>query len=179
MIGISSASEKGCNLKGQDMRRSHDGTSMRFRKAMSLMVAGGLAAAFGCLSFAALARPLVPAERRYDYYSGRLADCADPHVLARIQSRFYDRESEFWKSGLQILGFDRVREIGMRTNGLDYIPRRYCMAQAHLNDQSARTVSYSIVDDMGIIGWGFGVDWCVAGLDRNYADAPNCKMARP
>ena len=161
------------------MRRSREGTAKRMRKAMSLMLAGAMAATFGCISFAALARPLVPAEKRFDYYSAQLPSCADPRVLERIQSRFYDRESEFWKSGLAIVGFDQVREIGMRTNGLDYIPRRYCMGRAALNDRSARTVSYSIVEDMGIIGWGFGVDWCVAGLDRNYADAPNCKMARP
>ena len=161
------------------MRRSHEATARRVRKAMSLILAGGMAAAFGCVAFAASARPLVPAERRYDYYWAQLPSCADPRVLERIQSRFYDRESEYWKSGLAIVGYDEVREIGMRTNGLDYIPRRYCMARAVLNDRSVRTVFYSIIEDMGIIGWGFGVDWCVAGLDRNYANAPNCKMARP
>ncbi|QXX76338.1 hypothetical protein [Methylovirgula sp. HY1] len=161
------------------MQRSQDGASMRFRTAVSFLAAGGIAAVLGCFSFAALARPIVPAERRYDYYWAQLPSCADPRVLSRIQSRFYQRESEFWKSGLAILGFDRIREIGLRTNGLDYIPRRYCMAQALMNNRSGPTVSYSIVEDMGIIGWGFGVDWCVAGLDRNYADAPNCKMVRP
>ena len=30
-----------------------------------------------------------------------------------------------------------------------------------------------------MIGWGYGVEWCVHGLDRNHAFAPNCKMARP
>ena len=38
---------------------------------------------------------------------------------------------------------------------------------------------YSINEDLGIIGFGFGVEWCVGGLDRNDAYAPNCKMARP
>lgn len=161
------------------MQRSHDGTARRFRKAMSLMVAGAFTAAFGCLSFAALARPLVPAEQRYDYYWEQLPSCADPRVLARIQARFHDRESEFWRSGLEILGVDEIRETGLRSNGLDYIPRRYCVARAYLNDQSARPVAYSVIEDMGIIGWGFGVDWCVTGLDRNYADAPNCKMTGP
>ncbi len=161
------------------MRKFHDGAAVLARKAVLLLAAGVMAAVFGCSSFAALARPLVPAEHRYDYYSGRLPSCGDPYVFERIQSRFHDRESEFWKSGLEILGFDEVREVGMRSNGLDYIPRRYCMARAHMNNQSVRTVSYAIAEGMGIIGFGFGVDWCVAGLDRNYADAPNCKMARP
>ncbi len=161
------------------MRRFHDAAAVLARRAVSLLAVGVMGAASSCLSIAVQARPLVPAEHRYDYYSGRLPSCDDPNVLERIQSRFHDRESEFWKSGLEIRGFDEVREIGLRTNGLDYIPRRYCTARAYFNDQSARTASYSIVEDMGIIGFGFGVDWCVAGLDRNYAYAPNCKVAQP
>ena len=31
----------------------------------------------------------------------------------------------------------------------------------------------------GIIGWGYGVEWCVVGLDRNKAFSPRCKMAGP
>lgn len=124
-------------------------------------------------------RPQIPAEHRYDYYEGVLPACADPAVFERIQSRFYARESEFWKSGLAIVGFDDVREIGFRSNGLDLIPRRYCVAKAQMNNQSVRKVSYTIDEDLGIIGWGFDVEWCVEGLDRNYAYAPDCKMARP
>ncbi len=86
----------------------------------------------------------------------------------------------FGTPGLRILGFERIQEIGYRTNGLDYIPRRYCVALADMNDGKIREISYSIDQDLGIIGWfGFGVEWCVGGLDRNDAYAPNCKMARP
>lgn len=161
------------------MHKVGDPVAARARNAVLLLVAGVFAAAFASWAAAAIARPLVPAERRYDYYSGRVPVCNDPSVFERIQSRFAAREGEFWKSGLAILGFDRVREIGMRSNGLDLIPRRYCMARALMNDGRRREVSYTIAEGMGIIGWGFGVDWCVAGLDRNYAHAPNCKMARP
>jgi hypothetical protein len=160
------------------MRKFHDRASL-MRKAISLTSAGLLMADFLCLCCAVQARPLVPAERRYDYYEGALPNCADPQVFERIQSHFNEREAEFWKSGLVIVGFDAPREIGLRSNGLDYIPRRYCVARVLLNNQSAREVSYSIVEDQGIIGFSFGVDWCVSGLDRNYADAPNCRMARP
>lgn len=150
-------------------------------KTVSAMAIAAVAAPFSYVPVSAQSgrRPVVPAERRYDYYSGQLPNCGDPSVLERIQSRFHDRESEFWKSGLDIAGFNEIREIGMRSNGLDYIPRRYCAALAHFNDQSARKVSYSIVEGEGIIGLGFGVDWCVVGLDRNYADAPNCQLERP
>ena len=30
-----------------------------------------------------------------------------------------------------------------------------------------------------MIGSSWGVEWCVVGLDRNWAYNPACKMARP
>ena len=152
--------------------KSPDGLMMRFLPMLAILLAASA-------NVPSEARPLVPAERRYSPYSGVLPACADPAVLERIQSRFHDRESEFWNSGLEIVGFERVDEIGYRTNGLDYIPRRYCTARAYMNDQKLRSVSFSIAEDLGIIGIGFGVDWCVSGLDRLNAYAPDCKMARP
>jgi hypothetical protein len=145
-----------------------------------LAVCTAALAATGAALAPAVARPLVPAERRYIPYYDLVPACADPAVFERIQGRFHDRESEFWNTGLEILGFDEVREIGYKTNGYDYIPRRYCIARAYLNDaKKPHQVSYSINEDLGIIGFGFGVEWCVGGLDRNDAYAPNCKMARP
>lgn len=148
-------------------------------RALRLASAAVIAFAAGYASLAALARPQVPAEDRYDSYRGILPGCTDPAVFERIQSRFHAREAEFWKSGLEIVSLDQVREIGFRSNGLDLIPRRYCTAKAQMNNQSVRDVSYSIDEDLGIIGWGFDVEWCLEGLDRNYAYAPDCKIARP
>ena len=131
------------------------------------------------LAGAVEARPLTPAEQRYSRYSGALPACDDPTVLSRIQSRFSTRESGYWNSPLEIQGYDRVREIGWRSWGADHIPRRYCMARGYFNDMKLRQVSYWIGEDLGMIGWGYGVEWCVHGLDRNHAFAPDCKMARP
>jgi hypothetical protein len=152
-------------------------SSWSFRRSFWAVLAVALAA--GASLDAASARPLVPAERRYLPYTGVLLACDDPAVFERIQGRFHDRESEFWNTGLEIMGFVEVKEIGYKTNGEDYIPRRFCSARAYLNDEKPRQLSYSIGEDLGIIGYGFGVEWCVAGLDRNDAYAPNCKMARP
>lgn len=124
-------------------------------------------------------RPLVPAERQYIPYNADLPACDDPAALERLQTRFHEQESQFWKTGLEILGFDEVREIGYRANGLDYIPRRYCRARAYMNDEIWRPVSFSIIKDAGLIGAQDDVEWCVEGLDRMDAYAPSCKMARP
>ena len=138
-----------------------------------------VAAALASNAPVANARPLTPAENRLQSYSGAVPPCTEASALEAIQSRFKDREDEYWHSGLAIVSFDRVDEIGFRSNGLDYIPRRYCLARAVMSDQKLRTVSYSIGEATGSIGFTDGVDFCVAGLDRNDAYSPTCKMARP
>lgn len=132
------------------------------------------------VSFEANARPMVPAEKRYLPYLGRLPLCDNADVLNKISSRFSSTESEYWQSGLEIVGYNGVAEIGNRTIGLDYIPRRYCIARATFNSGAVSTVSYAIAEDLGLIGFqGWGVEWCVEGLDRERSSAPGCKMKRP
>ncbi len=128
---------------------------------------------------AALARPVVPAEKRYYDYDGDLPACDDPGVLDRIKDRFSAKESEYWNTSLEIVSYDRVKPIANRPWGLDHIPRNFCTARALLNDNSFHEVSYSVAEGQGMIGFGYGVEWCVQGLDRNLAYAPNCQLARP
>ena len=120
-----------------------------------------------------------PAESRLWGFSPELPACADGFVLAEIQREFWDRERDYWNSALSLDAFDGVREIGYRTNGLSYIPRRWCEARAQFNDGALRKVVYQIGQGLGFIGAGWGVEWCVDGLDRNYAYAPHCRAAGP
>jgi hypothetical protein len=110
-------------------------------------------------------------------YDGVLPACeAGLDVIAQ---RFAQKEGRFWNSNLQILGFDRVRETAFRPWAPQTIPRRYCSAVAQVSDGRYHTVHYSIIEDAGMIGMFWGVEWCVVGLDRNWAYNPACKMARP
>ena len=138
-----------------------------------------LAALLGLGAGAHAGGVVVPAEQRYSAYSGNLPACDDPGVLARIADRFAQKESGFWNSPLQIGGYDRIREIGFRSNGLGYIPRRYCLARALGSDSRKRTLIYDVEESLGMIGWGYGVEWCVVGLDRDLAYAPACSALRP
>ena len=122
---------------------------------------------------------VTPAEQRFAAYSGDLPPCDDPGVLSRISDRFAQKESEYWASSLQITGYDRIEEVGFRANGLAYIPRRYCVARTLDSDLKNRTVIYEIEESLGIIGWGYGVEFCVIGLDRNLAYSPACSVLRP
>ncbi len=135
--------------------------------------------ATGAAAEAAREQSHPPAEYRLPPYSGALPPCADAWTLNEVASGFASREAEFWRSGLAIEGFERISEIGYRTNGLTYIPRRYCQAEALFNDGVSRRIVFNIGEALGFIGIGNGVTWCVVGLDRNHAFSPNCRAAGP
>ena len=110
-------------------------------------------------------------------YDGVLPPCEA--ALSTIASRFAEKEGRFWNSNLQILDFERVRQIAFRPWAKGTIPRRFCSAVATVSDGRRHRVNYWIGEDTGIIGSTWGVEWCVVGLDRNWAYNPGCKMARP
>jgi len=110
-------------------------------------------------------------------YDGDLPPCEA--ALGKIATRFAEKESRFWNSDLQILDFEGVREIAFRPWAAGTIPRRFCTAVALVSDGRKHQVNYWIGEDTGMIGMTWGVEWCVVGLDRNWAYNPRCKMARP
>lgn len=112
-------------------------------------------------------------------YDGVLPLCDDPSVSGQIASQFSHKESTYWNSSLQIQSWDRIGEIGYRPWGASYIPRRFCQARVLTSDGVQRSVSFSVREDLGLIGFSWGVEWCVSGTDRNLAYAPDCRQARP
>jgi hypothetical protein len=108
--------------------------------------------------------------------------CEERGPLAEIASAFAIKEGRFWNSRLQIVAFEQVRETAFmpwQRGARDAIPRRFCSAVAMISDGIRRPVYYSIVESGGTIGATWGVEWCVRGLDRNWAYNPGCRMARP
>ena len=105
--------------------------------------------------------------------------CEDTWVLGTIQNRFATKEGRFWNSALQIAAFQDVRETAFRPGHYAAIPRRFCRGHVLINDGTRHAIYYGIAEDTGIIGMKWGVEWCVVGLDRNWAFNPACKGARP
>ena len=103
--------------------------------------------------------------------------CDDASVLSTITSRFGQTENTYWGGVHAIAGLRaRPRDRLPLQRPLDYIPRRYCVARALMVDprapaagNSRRCIRWSIRsrDRRGIIGMGWGVEWCVVGLDRD------------
>ena len=144
----------------------------------------GLGAALGILmglfAFGQAAEAANPFEMNFGLsgpqYDGRVAPCEA--ALSTITSQFREKESTFWNSDLQITGYDRIHETAFRPWQSDNIPRRYCSAEVMISDGKPRTVHYSIIEDGGFASFGQGVEWCVTGLDRNWAYNPACRAAR-
>ena len=116
------------------------------------------------------------------YLSGPRYDSLLPRceaALGTIASRFATKEARFWNSSLQIVDFANVRETALRPWAEQSIPRRFCSAQAMISDGHWRRLDFVIAEDTGLIGATWGVEWCVTGLDRNWANNPSCRMARP
>ena len=144
----------------------------------------GFGAALGVLSllvFGQTAQAANPMELNFGLfgprYDGRVAGCEA--ALSTITSQFEEKESKFWNSSLQITAYGQVHETAFRPWQSDNIPRRYCSADVMISDGKMRTVHYSIIEDGGFAGFGQGVEWCVTGLDRNWAYSPGCRAARP
>ncbi len=110
-------------------------------------------------------------------YDGEMRGCSE--ALGTISQQFAEKEGKFWNSALEITGYADVHEVALRPWATNSIPRRFCTASAMLNDGRARQVHYSIIEDGGFAGFDSGVEWCVVGLDRNWAYNPSCKAAKP
>ena len=148
------------------------------RKAGFGAVLGVLLGLFGSGQAAQAANPL---ELNFwlsgPRYDGQLAECQS--ALPTITWQFREKESTFWNSALVITAYGRIHETAFRPWQSDNIPRRYCSGDVMLSDGKMRSVHFSIVEDGGLAGFGQGVEWCVTGLDRNWAYNPLCKAARP
>ena len=136
----------------------------------------------GLIMLAALPAQAASWLEQHIYMIGPRYDAVVPacdYGLGVIASRFATKEGRFWNSSLTIQGFENVRQVAFHPWANDTIPRRFCTATAIVSDGKKRRVNYLIGEDTGFIGATWGVEWCVVGLDRNWAYNPACKMARP
>lgn len=112
-------------------------------------------------------------------YDRNIPDCTSHWALNRIIANFRTKEFRFWNSELRIVGFEDINEIADLPWAAQSIPRRFCRGTAVVNDGVKRPIYYSIAEDTGMIGMDWGVNFCVVGLDRNWAYNPACRSAKP
>jgi hypothetical protein len=112
-------------------------------------------------------------------YDRDMPACDYAPALDRIIANFHTKEARFWNSELQIVGIEDIRETAVLPWAAQAIPRRFCSGIALINDGLRHPIYYSIAEDTGWIGMHWGVDFCVVGLDRNWAYEPHCRAAGP
>jgi hypothetical protein len=112
-------------------------------------------------------------------YDRQMPTCDYPPALDRIIGNFRTKEIRFWNSERQIVGIEHIRETAVMPWAAQSIPRRFCSGVALINDGVRHPIYYSIGEDTGMIGADFGVNFCVVGLDRNWAYGPACRAAKP
>jgi hypothetical protein len=111
-------------------------------------------------------------------YDREVPPCDYVPALDRIVADFEIKELRFWSSRLQIVLLENIRETAMLPWAAQSIPRRFCSGTAVISDGLRHEIYYSIAEDTGLIGADWGVNFCVVGLDRNFAYGPAC-AARP
>jgi hypothetical protein len=152
-----------------------------FRSFLGSGIRLAFAVGLGVLAFGPAAQAANPLEMNFwlsgPRYDGNLPPCES--ALGEISFRFAEKEAKFWNSNLTITGYLDIREVAFRPWASDTIPRRFCTAHAVLNDGHTRQVHYSIIEDGGFAAYGSGVEFCVVGLDRNWAFNPACRAAKP
>jgi len=112
-------------------------------------------------------------------YDREMPACDYRPALDRIIANFRTKEFQFWKSDLRIVGIENIHETAVLPWAAQSIPRRFCSGTAVINDGLRHTLYYSIAESTGMIGMDWGVNFCVAGLDRNWAYFPDCRAAKP
>ena len=142
--------------------------------ALAAVLVSGLVTATGAHAANFLEKNFYMFGPRYDGVTG---SCEGS--LWKVAARFAEKESTYWNSNLQITAFEKVHEIAVQPWQSDNIPRRYCTGVALVSDGKPRTVNFSIIEDGGFASIGESIEFCVVGLDRNWAFNPACKMARP
>jgi hypothetical protein len=112
-------------------------------------------------------------------YERDIPRCDFEPALNRIIANFTVKEARFWNSELEIVGIENIHETAELPWAAQSIPRRFCSGTAVVSDGLKRPIYYSIAEDTGMVGMGWGVNFCVVGLDRNWAYEPACRAARP
>ncbi|GJD93917.1 hypothetical protein [Methylobacterium iners] len=155
---------------------------MRPNRSLTVLALGlALASALQPALARSAREEITPGEEREFPFDGDIPGCQDPDVLEKISNQFAEKEAKFWNSSLTIVAYDRIERTAWRPWGLDFYPRRFCSALATTSDGVRRKIDYSVREGLGLIGAGFGVEFCVHGLDRNlaFAYATACREARP
>jgi hypothetical protein len=132
--------------------------------------------AIGLLALALMA---APASAYPSWWRGKLPDCADPAVLAKIQKKLAYGSPRVLGYHLAIEQFDHIRQKAVKAHGKSFIDRRYCSAKAWLSNGKKSEVVYLIESNQGFASIGWNVESCLPAYDRWRVYDGWCRSIRP
>lgn len=142
--------------------------------------------AVACLVASALASGRAEAEENRSFYASphRVAPwqgpaCDAPAVAERLIGRFNETQLEYWPAPLRMAAVVHAREVATRQWDPPIIATRFCNATAYFDDGTRRELVYWLRSEQGFAGVGWGLQYCVRGVDQHMAYAPACRMLRP
>lgn len=137
-------------------------------RSVAAAVLGFLVASALCVSTAWSADGAVKARRAPAVSS--LPPCNHPAVFARIEAEYYSRH---WASGVAIADIRAWKSI--RKYWPQDMPQHFCEGIIIAPGGATRPIYYAIIPDVP----GYRLEWCVLGLDRQWAYDARCRLARP
>lgn len=105
--------------------------------------------------------------------------CDAPAVTEKLIGRFNETQLEYWPVPLRMAAVVHAREVTTRQWEPTIIATRFCNATAYFDDGTRRELVYWLRSEQGFAGVGWGMQYCVRGVDQHMAYAPACRMLRP
>lgn len=108
----------------------------------------------------------------------RIPLCADPGLAGRVVNQFNDVERTYWNGQHTLVSLAGMFENGFHPARDDKVARRWCRGIALFADGAQRQIVLELSADTGFVGIGYGLAYCIQGLDRHWTYAPNCRVLR-
>lgn len=108
----------------------------------------------------------------------RIPTCADAGLASRVVDQFNDVERTYWQGRNTMTALAGMLENGFHPARDDKVARRWCRGVALFADGARREIVLELSADTGFVGIGYGLAYCVQGLDRHFTYAPNCRVLR-
>jgi hypothetical protein len=106
-------------------------------------------------------------------------DCAGSGVIGFIDHRFDDKARRYLGADLDILAIGAIDQTHVQLRDDTHpVQRVYCHAKADMSDGHRRDLWYMIESNMGFVGLGDRIRFCIAGLDPWHVDGRQCRSVR-
>jgi hypothetical protein len=108
----------------------------------------------------------------------RIPECADRALAGAVIGRFNQTESMYSNGRHTMTAIAGMRQTDFHPMRDDKVARRWCQGTALFADGARRRLVLELGSNTGHLGLTYGLTYCVDGLDRLMAHAPNCRVLR-